>query len=197
MSTGYKLSAGDRALVWLAGTLGPLVILALGSTWRITVRGQETVDRLHAAGRPALFAFWHGVLLPLEYACRHQNIQVLSSLHRDGEISARVMKSLGYGVVRGSSTRGSAREAKSGIFYLAEHSNGVIVPVGVGALPARRMSSWDGFLVPPPFARVAIVYGEPLEWSEDRAPGERAAVLTAALNGLTEDAENLATAGGC
>jgi lysophospholipid acyltransferase (LPLAT)-like uncharacterized protein len=209
------LSSTDRLIVWFAGVLGPLLIRLLGSTWRITASGEDVVERLHSEGRSAVFAFWHGVLLPLEYAYRNRNIQVLSSLHRDGEISARVMRALGYGVVRGSSTRGSARglvamlakardgldlaitpdgprgparAAKSGIFYLAERSGAAIVPVGVGAAPGRRLSSWDAFLVPLPFARVAIVYGAPLEWDPDADPDEKTGVLTERLNALTDEA---------
>jgi lysophospholipid acyltransferase (LPLAT)-like uncharacterized protein len=205
-------------LIGLAGTLGPVLIRALGSTWRITVRGERTVEDLHASGRPAVFAFWHGVLLALEYYCRNRNIQVLSSLHRDGEISARVMEALGYGVVRGSSSRGSARglvrmlerarsgldlaitpdgpkgparEAKSGIFYLAERSGGALVPVGVAARPAARLSSWDGFMVPLPFARVAIVYGTELHWDASTEADDKTALLTLELARLSEAAESL------
>lgn len=221
MSPGV-LSLRDRLLIALTGRLGPLLIRALGSTWRIRVRGADSVDDLHASGRPAVFAFWHGVLLPLEYACRNRNIQVLSSLHRDGEISARVMKALGYGVVRGSSSRGSARGlirmleraksgldlaitpdgpkgparvAKSGIFYLAERSGGALVPVGVASRPAVRLSSWDGFMVPLPFARVAIVYGAALRWDQSAQPDEKSSMLTQKLNELSAQAESLAGAG--
>src|SRR4030095_10786683 len=35
-----------------------------------------------------------------------------------------------------------------------------IVPVAVAAHPARRLPSWDEFLIPLPFARCAAVFGE-------------------------------------
>ena len=213
-----RLSAGDRILVGLVGCIGPVVVRLLGSTWRATEVHVERVERVHESGRPVVFAFWHGVLLPLEYICRGRSIQVLSSWHRDGEMSARVMTALGYGVVRGSSTRGSARgllrmlaravegldlaitpdgptgpaaRVKRGIFYLTEKSGGKLVPVGVGAGRAKRMSSWDSFVVPLPFSRVAVVYGEPLEWDESASFEEKAALLEAALGRVNKEASEV------
>ena len=209
-------SPADRVLIAAASWLGPVVIRLLGATWRITEVGYERVEELHLEGRPAVFAFWHGVLLPLEYACRGRAIQVLSSLHRDGEISARLMTALGYGVVRGSSTRGSARglmrmvskavegfdlavtpdgprgpagDVKRGIFYLAERSGGALVPVGVALTRARRLASWDSFAIPLPFSRVVIFYGEPLEWDEASPFEEKARLLKAALARAARGAE--------
>ncbi len=216
MSPGRpRLSVGDRILVGFAGRIGPVLLRLLGASWRATEIHFERADRVHELGRPVVFAFWHGVLLPLEYICRGRNIQVLSSWHRDGEISARLMTALGYGVVRGSSTRGSARgllrmlaravegfdlavtpdgptgpagSVKRGVFYLAEKSGGALVPVGVGAARAKRLSSWDGFMVPLPFSRVAVVYGEPLEWDESLPFEEKATLLEAALGRLNREA---------
>lgn len=211
-----RLSVKDRVLVAVVGRLGPLLVLLLGATWRTVEVHYERVEEVHASGRPCVFAFWHGVLLPLEYICRHRNIQVLSSWHKDGEISARLMRALGYGVVRGSSTRGSARgllrmlaravegldlaitpdgpkgpagSVKRGIFYLAEKSDGKLIPVGVGASRAKRLSSWDRFMIPLPFSRVAVVYGEPLEWGETTTFEEKADLLKEAIGRLNSVAE--------
>lgn len=216
MSPGRpRLSVWDRILVAFVGRIGPVLLRLLGSSWRATEIHFERAERVHESGRPVVFAFWHGVLLPLEYICRGRSIQVLSSLHRDGEISARLMTALGYGVVRGSSTRGSARgllrmlaravegldlavtpdgprgpakRVKRGVFYLAEKSGGTLIPVGVGAARAKRMSSWDSFMVPLPFSRVAVVYGEALEWDESTPFEEKAALLEAALGRVNREA---------
>ncbi len=213
------LSLWDRVLVGAVGRLGPLLLMLLGSTWRVAELHTERVDEVHATGRAVVFAFWHGVLLPLEFICRDRNIQVLSSWHRDGEMSARLMTALGYGVVRGSSTRGSARgllrmlaravegfdlavtpdgpkgparSVKRGIFYLAERSGGRLIPVGVGASRAGRLSSWDSFMVPLPFSRVTVVYGEPLAWDASAPFDEKAATLKAAIERLSAEAAEAA-----
>jgi lysophospholipid acyltransferase (LPLAT)-like uncharacterized protein len=42
-----------------------------------------------------------------------------------------------------------------------------IVTIGYAAQRAWRLSSWDRFLIPWPFSRVRIHYGEPLEVQAD------------------------------
>ncbi len=41
------------------------------------------------------------------------------------------------------------------------------MPVHAEARPAWRVKSWDRFLVPPPFARVRLAYGEPFALERD------------------------------
>jgi lysophospholipid acyltransferase (LPLAT)-like uncharacterized protein len=212
-------SLRDRIYVGVAGRLGPLLVLLLGATWRAEEIHYERVEAIHESGRPALFAFWHGVLLPLTYVCRRRRIQVLTSLHRDGEVISRVIEALGFGAVRGSSSRGSARalvammargaegldiavtpdgprgparSVKRGVFYLAEKSGARLVPVGVGASRVRRLSSWDGFMIPLPFSRVSVVYGEPLVWDESDAFETKSALFEAAIDRANAEAEEAA-----
>jgi len=59
--------------------------------------------------------------------------------------------------------RGPARRLQAGIVALAATTGAPIVPVGVAARPARRLHSWDRFMVPVPFARCAVVFGGALE----------------------------------
>jgi lysophospholipid acyltransferase (LPLAT)-like uncharacterized protein len=210
----------DRMHVGAAGRLGPLLVLLLGATWRVEEIHYERVEAVHESGRPALFAFWHGVLLPLTYICRRRKIQVLTSLHRDGEVISRVIEALGFGAVRGSSSRGSARglvsmiargaegfdlavtpdgprgpagSVKRGVFYLAEKSGARLVPVGVGASRARRLSSWDSFMIPLPFSRVCVVYGEPLVWDESDSFETRSARFSEAVRKASAEAEEAAS----
>jgi lysophospholipid acyltransferase (LPLAT)-like uncharacterized protein len=214
-----KLGVCDRVLVGIAGALGPVVIRLLGSTWRVVQANAERLEGVRAAEGGVVFAFWHGQLLALEFVHRGEGIQVLSSWHRDGEISARLMTSLGYGVVRGSSTRGSARglmlmlrrakeghdlavtpdgprgparTVKRGTFYLSEKSGSLIVPVGVGTSRAFRLGSWDSFMIPHPFARVGIVYGRPFAPDPGVSFEEKARHLAERLDALSLAAEDLA-----
>ena len=59
--------------------------------------------------------------------------------------------------------RGPAFEAKSGVLALASATGAPLVPLGIAAAPARRLGSWDRALLPLPFARVRLHYGNPLE----------------------------------
>jgi lysophospholipid acyltransferase (LPLAT)-like uncharacterized protein len=217
-----RLSVGGRALAGLVGLLGPLFVRLLGRTWRVTIVGDGVIGRVHTSGRSAIYAFWHGQLLALEYLYRGRMIHVLSSWHRDGEMSARLMSALGFGVVRGSTSRGSARglvgmlaRAKEGfdlaitpdgprgpagsvgrgIFFLAEKSGSPIVPIGVAASPAKRLASWDRFLVPLPFSRVAVVFGEPIAPDASAPLDERSRALADELVRLSGAADALARGG--
>lgn len=128
---------------------------------------------------------WHGTI-PLE----RQGNWVLVSSHRDGEIIARMLARRGFGLVRGSSTRGGlkalrdfaraarggegdlvvtidgpkgpARIAKSGVLFTASLTGLPIVPVGMWVDRAWRLNSWDRLVIGKPFSRVVIFYGEEL-----------------------------------
>ncbi len=56
--------------------------------------------------RGKIYVFLHGHFLGLELFGKDRGIYALSSLSRDGEISAYVLKRLGYRVIRGSSEMG-------------------------------------------------------------------------------------------
>jgi hypothetical protein len=58
--------------------------------------------------------------------------------------------------------RGPAEVVKPGIVYLASRTGFPVLPVAAAAAPARRLSSWDGFRIPFPFARVVVGYGVPI-----------------------------------
>jgi lysophospholipid acyltransferase (LPLAT)-like uncharacterized protein len=113
-------------------------------------------------------------------------VRVLASRSRDGELVARWVARFGLTVVRGSSSRGGAEalralaaavragqdvavvpdgplgpreRVQAGIVVLAASTGAPIVPLAFAARPARRLASWDRFLVPLPFARAAVVFG--------------------------------------
>jgi lysophospholipid acyltransferase (LPLAT)-like uncharacterized protein len=91
--------------------------------------------------------------------------------------------------------RGPAESVQRGIFFLSEKSRSPIVPIGVAAHPARRLSSWDRFVVPLPFSRVSVVFGEPID-PDVRVPfDEKARALKGELARLTLKAEELAGTG--
>ena len=176
----------------LALLLGRGVLRALGTTWRITVVNSQPWRQLREMNRGFIFSLWHGQLLPLLWQHRNEGVLVLISEHRDGEIVARAASSLGFGLIRGSSTRGADRALISmgrelqagkevaitpdgpkgpsqrfapGALIAAQRSDSFIVPVGVGVDRAWRLKSWDRFMIPKPFARVTIAYGEPAKVS--------------------------------
>ena len=121
-------------------------------------------------------------------------VTVLVSRSRDGEIVARFIRCFGLDAVRGSSSRGggpAARElvgrielgedvavvpdgprgprgrVQPGVVTLAALTGAPIVPLAVAARPAKRLGSWDEFMLPLPFARCALVFGPPVEIPRD------------------------------
>ena len=169
------------------------VIRLLAATWRFEVRNDE---RWRAARRPQVFILWHETLLPLLWLHRNQGVAIVVSEARDGQYLSDLATALGYGAVRGSSTRGGARallgavrqlqagrsvaftpdgprgprrELKPGVVAAAQRGGGLIVPVHAEADRAWRLHSWDRFMIPKPLARVRVTYGRAFEVAEGEA----------------------------
>jgi lysophospholipid acyltransferase (LPLAT)-like uncharacterized protein len=200
---------------------GSVLLKGLFSTVRFLREGEEHYRALAASGQQILYAFWHARLLSLVTDRRDEGIAVLISLHSDGEYIARVIDAFGFRSVRGSSTRGGAkgarsmlkaaregrdmavtpdgpkgppREIKDGLLFLARLTGCPLIPIGTSASRAWRASSWDRFLVPKPFSRVSVVYGEPIWIPRDLdAAGEPewTAKVEAAVDAVTDRADVL------
>ncbi|MGD9849866.1 MAG: lysophospholipid acyltransferase family protein [Nitrospirales bacterium] len=119
---------------WLTGSVLPPVaagaIRLIGKSMRLFTVGESTVDDLYQQGQRIIIAFWHGrqVMMPLAY--RGACASILISQHRDGELIARIMKSFGFGAIRGSTTRGGVRAVRQ---LIREGQNGgdlVVTPDG-------------------------------------------------------------------
>ncbi len=189
----------DRLLSISERAGGPLLRL-LGSTWRCR-RVLPASGRASGVSGPVLYALWHGHQLPLTWVHRDRGATVLVSMNRDGQHAVNVISSMGYRTVRGSTSRGGAAAVRGMVEALGEGADCAITPdgprgpageVGPGAeavsalsgvpvipsaaaaAPALRLSSWDRFMVPLPFAGVVAAYspalpppagGDATEWS--------------------------------
>jgi lysophospholipid acyltransferase (LPLAT)-like uncharacterized protein len=138
----------------------------------------------------AIHALWHAQLLPLALRHRNENVAVMVSRHRDGEIISRAIEGLGYRPVRGSSTRGGAaalrelaraaseghplsittdgprgpaRQCKPGVIQAASITGLPIVPCAAAPVRTWIFRGWDDFLMPKPGTVVYIAYGQPIE----------------------------------
>ncbi|MEO8561478.1 MAG: lysophospholipid acyltransferase family protein [bacterium] len=185
----------------------------LATTWRYRVINGSVVGAAHDEGKRVIYALWHGELLPLLWLHRSQDIALVISEHRDGEIIARIAETLGYATIRGSSSRGGSRALiglmreleggrdaavtpdgprgpahvfAPGAAIAAQRTGALIVPIRASASRAWRLKSWDRFLVPKPFARVEVVYGEPVSVlaSSPREAAEHAPRLQALLESV-------------
>ncbi len=194
---------------------GAVLTRLLGRSLRYAFINYETEQRLRRTGEPIL-AVWHSQLFFFVYYYRDQAIPVMMSHSADGEILARLANSLGFFPVRGSSSRGGMaafREVvrllkegrgtgfapdgprgprclvQPGISELARASGRPILPASFAARRRVVFNSWDRFVLPLPFSRVVVIYGEPLE-VRPNDDGETARLaLEEQLNVITRRAE--------
>ena len=215
---------GRTRLDWkleLLVRVGPWLIRALAATWRVRVKHGEHVKRLRAAHTPFAYALWHGQLLPLLWHERGFRTRILISEHKDGEIIARIAEGMGYATVRGSTSRGGsrallalarelqqgndiavtpdgprgpARTFAAGALVSAQRSSTPILPIAASADRAWRLRSWDQFMIPKPFARVTVAFGEPtyVHAAGAREAAEQAPRFQALLDATVADAEGAA-----
>ncbi|MBW2275112.1 MAG: DUF374 domain-containing protein [Deltaproteobacteria bacterium] len=177
------MSRRRRPFVNLLGWLASLVLRALGASWRIRFEGPNPLE---LGPGPHLGALWHRGALVTAYLFRDRGFSIPVSTSKDGDLVTALLVHMGYAEPpRGSSTRegsralrglvrtirrgttaavltdgprGPARQSKVGIFAAARLSDTPITPLAVSARPCLRFSSWDGMLLPLPFARVVCAF---------------------------------------
>ena len=175
--------------------IGMLIIYLLGKTYRKEVVGGESEQSLISKEINPIYALWHGRLLYLPFLYRWQErLYSLVSPSTDGEIIARTLRMFGVRAIRGSSyksgskafrelirivrdkglvfitvdgSRGPVFKVQKGILHLAKISGKPILPVTYGAEKAHVFKSWDRFIIPYPFTRVVVIYGEPVYVARD------------------------------
>ena len=91
-------------------------------------------------------------------------------------------------------TSGPVRKIKPGLLYVAQKTGRPIILFGVAASPCWRLKTWDKFLMPYPFSRGAIVFGQPNYLPPKMSEEEFAAKtleLEEQLNDLQKKAEEI------
>jgi lysophospholipid acyltransferase (LPLAT)-like uncharacterized protein len=173
----------------LTGFAAACAIRGVRSLVRLHHHGDGELRRREAADERLILAFWHRHLLLMPYAYRGRRISVLISRSSDGEIIANTVSHFGIATARGSSSRGGAaglREllrqgaqgfdlaftpdgprgpvgvVQAGVVLAAAATGFPILPVAIAASRAKRLKSWDRFVVPLPLASVHFVYGAPV-----------------------------------
>ncbi len=183
-----KFKLGEKH--WrLVGLLGRGIVHLIFSTARIESVDLERLQSLLTPSGTYIAATWHSRILAFSYIYKGWNAAILVSASADGEIIARILGGQGFEPVRGSTSKGGLRALSSLIRRVRKGQSAVIIPdgprgprfrvqpgiialarkTGVPILPmtysAEKMivfSSWDRFLLPYPFTRCRVVYGEPV-----------------------------------
>lgn len=192
-----QYSVGQRIAIGAAGIVFYLLIRLIGATVRFEL--VHDVEAPATEGRPPIYAVWHDRIFLGTYYLRGRGIVFLTSQSFDGEYIARFLQRFGFGVIRGSSTRGGARGlaemirgikrglamgftadgpkgpryvAKPGPIQLAKKTGSPIIPFVIEPSRYWCINSWDRLQIPWPFARALVVFGEPIEVGSESSDEE-------------------------
>jgi hypothetical protein len=166
------------------GYLLGLSLWAWRPTLRIQVRGTENFRW------PCVLAFWHGRLLGVLMNSLGSGAVSMASQSKDGALAAGALVAAGIRVTRGSGSRGGGdalramrmaiaagapfagltvdgprgpwREVQPGVVLLARWLEFPVVPATFSCDRPRVLRSWDRMVVPRPFSRMVVGYGEPI-----------------------------------
>jgi lysophospholipid acyltransferase (LPLAT)-like uncharacterized protein len=157
-----------------------LILRFIAKTWRYKIIGA-------VPDKPAIVAFWHGLMLPVWYMFSESNPVGVVSLSKDGSVLSYLLSKWNFHLIRGSSSKGG-KEVLSEIIESAKDSLILMTPDGprgpvnkfkAGAVVASQRSgtplvlckarvknkiifkkSWDKFELPLPFAVIEINLSE-------------------------------------
>ena len=212
-------SLKERIMIRLADLVFFFSVKTLGSLTRFDVRGIDHFDEIEAAGKLPIYTFWHDRILLGTYFFRNRGIVVMTSKSFDGEYIARFIQRLGYGAVRGSSSRGGSKAlvtmikamraglpmgfsidgprgprhlAKPGPVILAKKTGNPILPFVLEPQKFWTVNSWDKMQIPKPFTRACVIIGEPIYVDADANDAEvnaKLAEVQRSLDSLVKQAQ--------
>lgn len=162
----------------------PPLLKLLYRTLRVTITGQRPEP---GRNNGVIVAFWHGKMVAGWLLVRHlfpdrKNLAVVS-MSEDGQILASALEQLGFGLIRGSSSRGGEAVRKKmaeelmhgsvvavtpdgprgpihsfkyGTLSLASEAGIPILFIEITYTRARMLRSWDRFEIPLPFSKAEI-----------------------------------------
>ena len=187
---------------------------------------RQVEQQAPGARTPVLFALWHGRMLYFLklYEYLGSRVTILVSHSRDGELITQLLSRFGFQTTRGSTSRGGARgllavvnkvrsgshagftldgprgpryRVQPGLILVAKRTGAPILPMTFGAQWKRVLASWDAFLLPLPFSRIVVVYGEPIYVPADASASDLEAKrreVETSLRRITETADTYFTA---
>jgi hypothetical protein len=171
------------------------LVRAYSWTFRVQIENEKPwLDYLQEGGR-VLLCGWHQQFFAAihhfkTYASYRPALMISQS--KDGDIIAGIAEKSGWHTVRGSSSRNGGRALKemvgqlqrtglaahvvdgpkgpagiikAGAVSLARAAGAVVVPIYTTSDRAWYFKSWDRFMLPKPFAKVHLRFGEMLDLS--------------------------------
>jgi len=194
-----RFTLGQRFVLAIVPRLVWVLLMIVGRTWRFEVIAEEGVTPAFHGFTPGreIYCFWHQCVLPCAFYFRNTGATILISQSFDGELITRTLELFGFHAVRGSSSRGGGEgllalrnvlDANTPAIFTADGPRGPIYRAKMGPVKLAQltgapigsfhlqpestwaMRSWDRFLVPKPFTRIAVSWGH---WTRVPADGSK------------------------
>ncbi len=186
-------------MIRLAGGCFYILIGIIGKTLRFDVEGLDYLLDPDSKCKFPIVCMWHDRIFSGTYYMRNRGLVVMSSISFDAEYTARCIQRLGFGVIKGSSTRGGTRalvemirlmksgvpmaftidgprgpryQAKAGPALLAKKTGNPMLAFMVETKRHWTMKSWDKFQIPRPFSAAKVFFAEPIFVSPDADENE-------------------------
>jgi lysophospholipid acyltransferase (LPLAT)-like uncharacterized protein len=169
------------------------IVRAYSWTFRLHVENEDPWLQYRQSGGRVLLCGWHQQFFAAighfkNYAAHRPALMISQS--KDGDIIAGIAEKSGWHAVRGSSSRNGGRALKemvgrlelsglaahvvdgprgpagiikAGVVSLARAAGAVVVPVYTTSDRAWYFKSWDRFMLPKPFAKVTLRFGEMMD----------------------------------
>ncbi|MEM8616920.1 MAG: lysophospholipid acyltransferase family protein [Pseudomonadota bacterium] len=142
-------------------------ILLLPSGWNRIIRKWP-----HQKTRSAMLISLSKDGEPVAKAIKHLGLEAVrgSSTHKGkrkdkGGVRAlaealRILKNGGGICITPDGPRGPAESVQPGPIIMAQRSGAPLLPYAIVSSPRKRLGTWDGFRIPYPFSRGALVFGQ-------------------------------------
>ncbi len=194
----------NKFSLFLVKYLAAFIVKILGISWRYNLHTPKPKEKV-------IYAFWHRNIIPLMYLHRGEDIVILVSSSKDGELITGPAKLFGYKAARGSSSRkgssatrkliklakensigitpdgpkGPPEKVKDGATFLSYFTKLPIIPVAVDINREKVFKSWDRFRLPHFFSKINITYGDPININSKEEIEEKKEFLQNTLDELT------------
>ena len=189
----------ERMMIRAADLAFFIAIKLIGSTVKFEVNGWENWGAASRDGKIPIYTFWHDRVFLATYFWQRRRIVVMTSRSFDGEYIARFIQRFGYGVARGSSSRGATgaivemvrlmragcptaftidgprgprHVAKMGAVLLAKKTGNPILPFTINTEKCWRINSWDRPQIAKPFSRAQVHIAPPIFVPPDASDAE-------------------------
>lgn len=180
-----------RAFIFFAYYLVRVYSLTL----RLRILNEDKWQTLLKQNRTILLCAWHQQFFSAirhfkTYSKFNPGLMISQS--RDGDLIAGVAQRTGWHTPRGSSSRGGRKaldamithlnthrfgahildgprgpmgKIKAGVIKMAQETDALVVPFYIRADHAWFFNSWDRFMLPKPFSRVTLTFGEAIHFA--------------------------------